>query len=336
MHEALFYEKQDHAKIVCTLCPHACIIPEGQRGLCGVRENRNGSLYSLVYGQPIAEHVDPIEKKPLFHLLPGSPCYSIGTPGCNLGCRHCQNAEIAHLPRTHEIPQGVERTAETIVDAACDRGCRSIACTYTEPTIYVEYAVEIFKKAAAKKLKTVFVTNGYITPHAIETIAPFLDSANIDLKAFSDDFYRKICNARLQPVLDAIQAYRRCGIWIEITTLIIPGLNDSLDELKQAADFIASVGEDIPWHVSAFYPTYRLTDRPPTPPETLHTARSIGQAAGLRYVYTGNIAGQGGEDTLCHTCGAVLIKRHGYAICDMNLPKGQCPECASPCAGIFE
>ncbi len=320
----------------CTLCPHACLIPEGKRGLCGVRENRGGCLYSLVFGRAIAEHVDPIEKKPLFHVLPGSTSYSIATPGCNLSCRHCQNADIAHLPRARGVPATPTRSPEHIVDAARASGCRSIACTYTEPTIYFEYALEIAKRAAQENLKTIFVTNGYIAPRAIETIAPFLAAANIDLKAFSDDFYRDICAARLQPVLDAIRCYRQCGIWIEITTLIIPGLNDSPDELKKTADFIVSVGEDIPWHVSAFHPTYRMTDRPPTPASTLLAAREIGRAAGLRYVYTGNIAGQGGEDTLCHACGATLIERRGFSILANSLSMGTCPKCSAPCDGIFD
>jgi pyruvate formate lyase activating enzyme len=336
MHEALFYNTTDTDTLRCTLCPHACLIPDGKHGLCGVRENRAGCLYSLVYGNPIAEHVDPIEKKPLFHVLPGSRTYSIGTPGCNLSCRHCQNADIAHLPRTHAIPTGIMRSPDAIVSSALASGCSSIACTYTEPTIYFEYALAIARLATQKKLKTIVVTNGYISPRAIDKIAPFLDAVNIDLKAFSDDFYQSVCGARLQPVLDAIQAYRRCGIWTEITTLIIPGLNDSPDELKRTADFIVSVGDDIPWHVSAFYPTYRMTDRPPTPAATLHQARTIGLAAGLRYVYTGNIAGQGGEDTLCHACGATLIERSGYSICADNLSHGACPACSVPCSGLFE
>ncbi len=336
MHEALFYDKTDTDTLRCTLCPHECVLPDGKRGLCGVRENKNGQLYSLIYGHPIAEHVDPVEKKPLFHVLPGSLSYSIGTPGCNLSCRHCQNAEIAHLPRTHEIPTDIQRSPADIINAAHARGCSSIACTYTEPSVYFEYALDIARIAAQENLKTIFVTNGYITPRAIELAAPFLDAANIDLKAFTDDFYRRICGGRLQPVLDAIKAYRQHNIWIEITTLIIPGLNDSPDDLKRAADFIVSVGEDIPWHVSAFYPTYKMTDRPATPAATLHAARAIGIKAGLRYVYTGNISGQGGEDTLCHACSAVLIERRGYSIYDNNLNNAACPECSMPCAGIFE
>ena len=220
--------------------------------------------------------------------------------------------------------------------AALAAECRSIACTYTEPTIYFEYALEIARRAVQENLKTIFVTNGYIAPRAIETIAPFVAAANIDLKAFSDDFYRNICGARLQPVLDAIQTYHQCGIWIEITTLVIPGLNDSPDELQRLADFIVSVGEDIPWHVSAFYPTYRMTDRPPTPASTLLAAREIGRAAGLHYVYTGNIPGQGGEDTLCHACGATLIERRGYSILSDSLRNGTCAACSEPCAGIFD
>jgi pyruvate formate lyase activating enzyme len=336
MHEALFFEKTEGSELRCLLCPHECLIGGGKRGLCGVRENRDGRLYSLVFGHPIAEHVDPIEKKPLFHVLPGSLSYSIGTPGCNLSCLHCQNAEIAHLPRAHAIPVGCIRSPEEIVSAARERGCRSIACTYTEPTVFFEYALAIARIATAENLKTIFVTNGYIAPRAIAHAAPFLDAANIDLKAFTDDFYRKICGARLQPVIDAIKAYRQNDIWIEITTLIIPGLNDSADALKRAADFIVSVAEDIPWHVSAFYPTYRMTDRPPTPVSTLLAAREIGLSAGLRYVYAGNIAGHGGEDTLCHACGAMLIERRGYTITSNVMNNGICPQCTAPCAGIFE
>ncbi len=335
MHEALLYEHKSEAAVRCGLCPHACLIPDGGTGRCGVRANRGGTLYSLVYGRSIAEHVDPIEKKPLFHVLPGSRSYSIATAGCNLNCRHCQNADIAHLPRLRGVPDADQRPPEAIVAAALATGSRSISCTYTEPTVYFEYARDIAACAREAGLKTVFVTNGFITPAAVEMIAPFLDAANIDLKAFSDGFYRDICGARLQPVLDAIRCYRRCGIWIEITTLIISGLNDSPDELQQAADFIAALGEDVPWHVSAFYPAHRMADRPPTAPAALHAARAIGLAAGLRYVYTGNIPGQGGEDTLCHACGALLIRRRGYAVASRAARGGVCPDCGAYCAGIF-
>lgn len=336
MHTALFYKELDGNRVRCCLCPHACLIPDGCTGLCGTRKNRNGMLYSLVYGHPIAEHVDPIEKKPLFHVLPGSRSYSVATPGCNLSCRHCQNADIAHLPRSRGIPMTAERSAEDIAAAARMSGCSSISCTYTEPTVYFEYARDIAACASRHGIKTVFVTNGFIEPRAIESAAPFLDAANIDLKAFSDDFYRTICGGRLQPVLDAIRTYRRCGIWIEVTTLIIPGLNDDRDELKRAADFLVSIGEDIPWHVTAFYPANRLIDLPPTPPETLLAVRAIGRSSGLRYVYTGNIAGHGGEDTLCHECGAVLIRRRGYRVDSSTQCAGTCPSCGTACAGIFE
>jgi len=336
MHAALFFEKTPEGDARCHLCPHACLIPDGRRGRCGVRENRAGALYSLVYGRAIAEHVDPIEKKPLFHVLPGSRCYSIATAGCNLTCRHCQNAAIAQLPRSRGLPKTPLRPPEDIVAAARAAGCRSIACTYTEPTVYFEYALDIARCARSEGLKTVLVTNGYITPRAAETVAPLLDAANIDLKAFTDEFYNEVCGARLQPVLDAIRSYRQCGVWIEITTLVIPGLNDSADELQRIADFIVSIDVDIPWHVSAFHPTHRMTDRPTTPPSTLHAARSIGLSAGLRHVYTGNIPGQGGEDTLCRTCNAVLIKRRGYTIETCALDTGVCTACSAPLSGIFD
>ncbi len=335
MQKALFYETARDAQVRCDLCPHACLIPDGATGLCAVRENRSGVLYTLVYGRSIAEHADPIEKKPLFHVLPGSHSYSVATAGCNLSCRHCQNADIAHLPRSRGVAATALRAPEDIVAAARAAGCQSISCTYTEPTVYVEYARDIAVCAQSAGLKTIFVTNGYIMPHVIETIAPSLDAANIDLKSFSDSFYHNICGARLQPVLDAIRTYRQCGVWIEITTLIIPGLNDSADELKQTADFIVSLGEDVPWHVSAFYPTYRMTDRPPTPAASLHDARAIGQAAGLRYVYTGNIIDQAGADTRCHACAGLLIRRRGYSVETNVLQDGTCPECTAPCAGLF-
>lgn len=329
MQDALFYTKKGDATVQCFLCPHNCTIASGKTGICGVRKNTGGMLSSLVYGKVIAEHVDPIEKKPLFHFYPGSRAYSIATVGCNFRCRHCQNSEISQMPRDQGVVMGSDRTPDDIVRAAQQAGCRSISYTYTEPTVFFELALETAQLARERGIKNNFVTNGYISPEPLEKISPYLDAANIDLKAFSEEFYKDICGARLQPVLDAIRLYKKLGIWIEITTLIIPDLNDSPQELEKIAGFIAATGREIPWHVTAFYPTYRLLDKPRTSIKTLIKARGIGLQAGLRYVYTGNVPGEEAENTYCYGCGRLLIRRDGFAIGENNLSDGVCPECGA-------
>jgi pyruvate formate lyase activating enzyme len=334
MKEAMFYEREGDNRVRCDLCRFRCLIGDGARGICAVRENRGGALYSLVYGNLCAEHVDPIEKKPLFHVMPGSTSYSIATVGCNFHCRHCQNYTISQVDRNAPI-RGTEQTPQKIVQRAMGNDCRSISYTYTEPTIFYEFAYDTARLAQQAGLLNVFVTNGYISAEALATIAPFLDAANIDLKGFSEGFYRDIVHARLSEVLDSIIEYRKQGIWIELTTLIIPGLNDSDAELQGIASFIVTnLGADTPWHVTQFYPTYTLTDRPPTPIETLRRARDIGLAAGLRYVYEGNVPGEGGENTFCPSCSCVLIKRYGYVIESMRIINGACPDCGAAIAGI--
>ena len=334
MHEAMFYTRQDDDRVQCRLCQHFCKISVGKRGICGVRENRAGTLYSLVYGCAVATNVDPIEKKPLFHLQPGSKSFSVATVGCNFRCRHCQNWQIAQYPQLQpgDIP-GQQLSPETIVKQAKDAGCAWIAYTYTEPTIFFEYAYDTVKLASEAGIKNIFVTNGYTSAEALRTIAPYLDAANVDLKAFSEDFYKGICGAKLQGVLDTIRLYRELGIWIEVTTLIIPNYNDDAAELRQIAEFICSVGVDIPWHVSAFYPTHKLTDAPRTPADTLRRARQIGLDAGLRYVYEGNIPGEGGESSFCHACGQIVIERFGFSIRKNLLREGRCP-CGEPFPGV--
>jgi len=334
MKEAMFYEKEGDKLVRCGLCRFRCLIGDGARGICAVRENRGGILYSLVYGKLCTEHVDPIEKKPLFHVMPGSRSYSIATVGCNFHCRHCQNYTISQVDRNEPI-RGTEQTPQEIVRRALDSGCRSIAYTYTEPTIFYEFAYDTARLAREAGLKNIFVTNGYITREALAAIAPFLDAANIDLKGFSEGFYRDVVHARLSEVLDSIVEYRKQGIWLELTTLIIPGLNDSDVELQGIAEFIvANLGIDTPWHVSQFYPTYTLTDRPRTPLATLRRAREIGLAAGLRYVYEGNVPGEGGENTYCPSCPSVLVKRYGYTIETDRISSGACPDCGAAIAGI--
>jgi pyruvate formate lyase activating enzyme len=334
MKEALFYEKEDGRQVRCCLCRFNCLIADGKRGICNVRENRGGTLYSLVYGKVIAEHIDPIEKKPLFHVMPGSSSFSIATVGCNFRCRHCQNYSIAQVGKTMQIP-GTLQSPEEIVKKAIRSGCRSISYTYTEPTMFYEFALETAQLAKESGLLNIFVTNGYISKEPLERISPFLDAANIDLKGFSKKFYHDIVHAKLSEVMDSIIEYRKLDIWLEITTLVIPGLNDSDEELKGIAAFIMeNLGADTPWHVSQFYPTHQLTDRPRTPFATLRRARDIGRAAGLHYVYEGNVPGGGGESTLCPGCGALAVERLGYRILSNRLSDQGCPECGAKIAGV--
>jgi len=337
MKEAMFYEKLEGGSVRCSLCRFRCLIAPGKRGHCTVRENRGGILYSLVYGRVVAEQVDPIEKKPLFHFLPGSRSYSVATVGCNFRCLHCQNFGISQPEASRVENSGCFLAPETIVERALAAGCRSISYTYTEPTVFFEYAYETAVLARAAGLKNVFVSNGYITNEALAAIAPFLDAANIDLKGFSDSFYREVVGASLGEVLECIREYRRLGIWLEITTLIIPNRNDAEEELRGIAEFIASeLGPQTPWHVSQFYPTYRLTDEPRTPLATLRAARHIGLDAGLDYVYEGNVPGEGGENSCCPSCGGLLIKRYGYIIEQNLLARGNCPGCGRAVDGVWD
>lgn len=333
--EARFYEKKKEQQVHCLLCNHHCLIKEGKRGLCGVRENREGALYSLVYARPIATHVDPIEKKPLFHFLPGSRSFSLATAGCNFRCLFCQNADISQLPQDQGKIPGEEVSPEDIVAAARQAGCLSISYTYTEPTIFFEYAQDIAVLAEAQGLKNVFVTNGYMTTEALQSIHPLLHGANVDLKAFREAFYQKQCGAKLAPVLKTLKTMKQLGVWLEITTLIIPTLNDSKEELRELATFIfQELGPETPWHISRFHPTFRLTDLPVTPVKTLQQAWEIGREVGLHYVYTGNVPGDHGEKTYCHHCGRLLLDRFGFTILKNELAQGRCPQCREPLAGV--
>jgi pyruvate formate lyase activating enzyme len=336
MYEAQMYSKGDDGEVVCELCAHHCRIKDGHRGICGVRENRAGVLYSLVYGWLVAENVDPVEKKPLFHVLPGSRSYSISTVGCNFHCRHCQNFSISQPGAfAADTVPGVLRSPEHVVASAVSDGCQSISYTYVEPTVFFEFAYDCCVLARAQGLKNIFVSNGYMTEKTSRKLAPVLDAINIDIKSFSDDFYRKICGARLQPVLDTVRLMHELGVWVEITTLVIPGLNDSDAELTEIAEFILSVDPSMPWHVTAFYPTYKLTDRPATSAASLQKAREIGLKAGLRYVYEGNVPGAGGENTMCPSCRARLVSRLGFRIQENRVIDGCCPQCGEQIAGVW-
>jgi pyruvate formate lyase activating enzyme len=335
--EAYLYDPLEDGKVLCRLCAHQCVIKPGRRGICRVRENRDGRLFSLVYNKIVARNVDPIEKKPLFHLYPGSLSYSVATVGCNFKCRFCQNADIAQMPADRDgLIMGQTTSPETVVADALANGCRSIAYTYTEPTVYFEFACDTARLAHGRGLKNVFVTNGYMSPEALEKISPYLDAANVDLKAYSETFYRQQCSAKLEPVKETLVAMKALGILIEVTTLLIPGLNTDPDELGALADFLVTrLGPDTPWHISRFHPTYKLTERPATPVATILEAREIGLAAGVKYVYTGNVWGEPGESTLCDSCGAMLIDRRGFTVNENRLIEGRCPDCDTAVAGIF-
>ena len=319
----------------CHLCAHRCLIASGGRGVCGVRENRDGTLYSLVYGRLVSQSLDPIEKKPLYHFLPGSLALSIATVGCNLRCDFCQNHAISQYPREHRggIP-GELVSAEDVVRAAVSAGAPVLAYTYTEPTVFFEMCRDTGKLARERGVRNAFVTNGYMTGEALDEARGWLDAANVDLKAFSHDFYHRYCGGSLQPVLDSIKRMAELGIWVEVTTLVIPGRNDSDDELGWIAQFLAGVSPDLPWHVSRFVPSYLVHELPPTPVSTLRRARAIGRDAGLRHVYLGNVPGEG-EDTVCPSCGQTVIRRQGFRVVEDRIADGGCPACGEPIAGVW-
>jgi len=332
-----YYKKLANRAVRCTLCRHRCIIREGESGICRIRVNKEGKLYSLVYGYPIALHIDPIEKKPLFHFLPGSNALSIATVGCNFRCKFCQNWDISQLPRDYNRVEGYKVSPEEVVGAALRSGSTIISYTYTEPTIFFEYALDISKLAVKKGIKNTFVTNGYVTEEALKDIAPYLHGANIDLKSMNPKFYASVVGARLNEVLDGIKTYKKFGIWLEITTLIIPGYNDSEDQLREIARFIRDeLGDGTPWHVSRFYPAYKFKHVPPTQISAVRRAREIGLEEGLKYVYTGNIPGNAGEDTHCPSCGEVLIRRWGFSVVEYNITNGKCRFCGEKIDGVWK
>jgi len=334
--EALLYEKLGGGLVHCHLCAHGCRIAEGKSGFCGVRQNSGGVLYTRAYGNPCTMQVDPIEKKPLYHFLPGSGSFSVACAGCNFRCGFCQNWQISQTVLAEsEIPPPGQKivSAADIVAAALDNSCSSVSYTYTEPTIFFEYALDIAAAAKEKKIGNVFVTNGYMTAKALGLIRPYLDAANVDLKFFKDASYRKICSATLSPVLDSIILMKEMGIWVEVTTLVVPDENDSDEELSGIARFIAGIDKDMPWHVSRFHPDYKFSDHASTAESTLERAIDIGRKSGLNYVYAGNVAW--GNDTFCGSCKKLLIKRSGYSILEDNTRSGKCAFCAARVPGRF-
>ncbi len=329
MKETYLYKKLKNKGVQCQTCSHYCIIEEGKRGICGVRENRKGKLYSLVYGKPCALNIDPIEKKPFFHFLPGKQSLSVAAEGCNFSCRSCQNWTISQGPKILEKIQKESFSPERIVKLALKNKLPSISYTYTEPTIFLEYALDTMKLAKKEGLKNAWVTNGFLSKEAFDSIFPYLDAANIDLKSFDDKFYQKYCGGKLQPVLDTLKRLKQKRIWIEVTTLVIPGLNDSDKIFENIAKFIKKeLGAETPWHISQFCGqiSWKLQKIPNTPVTTLLRGHKIGKDVGLKYIYTGNIPGLPTEDTFCPKCNTLIINRTGYVIkrYDKN---GTCPKC---------
>jgi len=335
MKEALLYEKLEHKLVHCYLCGHQCRIADKKFGFCGVRQNLDGTLYTHAYGKVVAAHIDPIEKKPLYHFFPGSQSFSIATIGCNFHCGFCQNWEISQSRfKDGDNLAGQDFSAQEIVETALKNKCKSISYTYTEPTIFFEYALETAKLAKDEGLYNNFVTNGYMSEECLQMVKTYLDAANVDLKFFKDSSYRKICKGSLLPVLNSIKLMRKFNIWVEITTLVVPGENDSAEELRQIAEFIVSVDKNIPWHISRFHPDYNFTDHYPTPEDTLGKAQDLGKKCGLNYVYAGNVSGWG-NDTYCHSCEKLLVKREYFSVLEYNIKQGRCVYCNTAIPGIY-
>lgn len=343
-HPAILWERlaPDDLRVRCNLCSHRCVIPPGKLGACCVRENRDGTLVTLVYDRTISQNIDPIEKKPLFHFQPGSRSFSIATAGCNFRCAFCQNWEISQLPREAGPAEARQRagwgspaTPAQIAQAARRTGCQSISYTYTEPTIFAEYALDTAREAVKLGLKGVFVSNGYMTPELIALMPGLIHAINVDLKAGRGEFYHRISGAALDPVLANLKLLQRAGIWLEVTTLVIPGLNDADEELRWIARYLHDeLGPDLPWHISRFYPQYKMTSTPPTPVATLERAWHIGRDVGLRYVYVGNVPGHDTESTHCPGCGATVIERYGYHTRIRALRGGKCTQCGTSIVGV--
>ena len=335
-HPTRFWHRLADGRVQCDVCPRECRLREGQRGFCFVRAGEGGEVVLTTYGRSSGFCVDPIEKKPLNHFLPGTPVLSFGTAGCNLGCKFCQNWDISKSREIDTIADSA--SPETLADAALRLGCRSIAFTYNDPVIFLEYAVDVADACRERGVKAVAVTAGYISPGAREELFTHMDAANVDLKSFTDDFYAKTCAGRLRPVLDTLEyLVHETGVWLEVTTLLIPGLNDSDEEIDAETRWLAErLGVDVPLHFSAFHPDWKMLDRPPTPPATLTRAREVALGNGLRHVYTGNVHDRAGQSTYCHACGALLIERDWYELGAWNLTDGRCGSCGEPCVGVFE
>ncbi len=332
--EAMYWEKLEDKTVRCNLCPHHCILKDNQTGLCRVRKNKKGKLYTLNYELPCAVHIDPIEKKPLFHFLPNTPVFSIATAGCNFRCKFCQNWQISQ-----RCPTETENTwlsPQKVVELTQKNECPSIAYTYSEPTNFYEYMIETAKLARKAGVKNTIHSNGYINPKPLKALCKYLDAANIDLKGFTEEFYQELCGGRLEPVLQSLKILKEEGVWLEITNLIIPTKNDDLKTIKKMCEWIRdSLGNDVPIHFSRFHPLYKLRNLPPTSVKTLEQARKIALNVGLKYVYIGNISGHKAESTYCPKCGKIVIRRIGYHIAKNNIVNGKCKFCNQKISGVW-
>ncbi len=332
-----YWHRIDSDRVQCDLCPRYCKLREGQRGLCFVRGNIDGEIVLTSYGRSSGFAVDPIEKKPLNHFLPGTPVFSFGTAGCNLACKYCQNWDISKSREVDTLADAA--SPEKIAEAAAELGCRSVAYTYNDPVIFHEYAIDTAKACRERGIKSVAVTAGYVCDEPRREFYQYMDAANVDLKGFDEEFYVKLTGGHLQPVLDTLTYLKHeTDVWFEITTLLIPGHNDSDEELDAMTQWVVKeLGPDVPMHFTAFHPDYKMMDVPPTPPQTLTRARDIAMRNGVRYAYTGNVHDKGGESTYCHHCGQLLIGRDWYQLSEWNLDaEGKCRNCGTPCAGVFE
>ncbi len=343
MRQAVLYKKLTKQMVECQACSWHCKITPEQTGICGVRKNIGGELYLMVYGHPVSVNIDPIEKKPLYHFLPGSKIFSLGTVGCNFGCLFCQNFDISQITKVKEEAKNYfadleeeELTPKKIVDFCLEKKIPSIAFTYNEPVIFAEYAVEVMKLAKQHNIYGVFVSNGYESKESLDYLDNYIDAYNIDLKSFDPEFYKSICKAKLEPVLENIKEIYRRGKWLEVTTLVIPGKNDSAEELKDIVSFLKNISSNIPWHVSAFYPTYKMLEVPATPEETLFRAYNIGKKVGLNYIYTGNIQDSRYNNTLCPKCNTLIIERDAFYHTKAHSNDGICPKCHNKITGIWK
>ncbi len=337
-HPAQFWEKQPDNKVLCKLCPRECRVADVERGYCGVRENRGGTYQTLVYGTLCSLNVDPIEKKPLYHYLPGTTAASIATAGCNMECKFCQNWEISQF-RPEQVPSRTitpERLVELCKRAQAKHRCHTIAYTYSEPTIFYEYMHDTAALARTRGLGSVSITNGYMLEAPLRQLCKHLTGIKIDLKAFTEDFYKKMCSAKLAPVLDALGVLASTGIWMELVILVIPTLNDSADEIRKMSKWVVKhLGPDVPMHFSRFHPIYRVKNLPRTPVKTVERARKVALDAGVRYAYVGNVPWNEGENTFCPSCNKRLIHRRGYRIVENRVANGQCPDCKARIAGVW-
>ncbi|WP_027182770.1 AmmeMemoRadiSam system radical SAM enzyme [Desulfovibrio inopinatus] len=336
MHPARLWKKRDNLQVQCRLCAHFCRIDPGGRGKCGVRQNVDGELYTLVYDRAAAVNVDPVEKKPLYHFLPGTLTFSLGTMGCNLSCSFCQNYSLSQTPKAGGAVSGHHVTPQVLVDAALRNNCQSISYTYSEPTIFYELMYDTAVLAKEQGLKNIIVSNGFQSPECLQSLGPYIDAANIDLKAFTPQFYEELCGAKLEPVKKNLKTIRELGWWLEVTTLLIPGKNDDEDEVREMAKFISNeLGVETPWHLSRFHPDYNMRDREFTPQTSLVHAWEAGKEAGLHFVYVGNVPGNEHAHTLCPNCQARVIDRSGFQVNGTDLTEGKCTACGAPIAGVF-